>query len=53
MVEAYQAFEDLDRFAHVADAAANDFNLNIGRHADTTEPVSRMDALPAEMGYRR
>ena len=45
IVEAYQAFEDMDRFAHVADndeIEANDFNLNISRYVDTTEPVEVM-----------
>ena len=40
IVEAYQAFEDVERFAHVADndeIEANDFNLNISRYVDTTE----------------
>ena len=53
MVEAYQTFEGVDRFAHVADLEemeANDFNLNISRYVDTTEPVDVMsveDALAA------
>ena len=41
IVEAYRAFEDLDRFAHVSnleEMASNDFNLNISRYVDTTEP---------------
>ena len=40
-----QAFEDVERFAHVADndeIEANDFNLNISRYVDTTEPVEVM-----------
>ena len=51
MVEAYRAFESVDRFAHVADLEemeANDFNLNISRYVDTTEPgdvMSVEDAL--------
>ena len=79
IVKAYRAFEDVERFAHVADSEeieANDFNLNISRYVDTTvmeevmsveealaqlreaerkrdEAVARMDALLAEMGYRR
>ena len=79
IVEAYRAFEDVERFAHVADLEeieANDFNLNISRYVDTTvmeevmsveealsqlreaelkrdEAVAKMDALLAEMGYRR
>ncbi len=39
---AYHAFEEVDRLAHVADLEeieANDFNLNISRYVDTTEPV--------------
>ena len=42
IVVAYRAFEDMERFAHVADLEeieANDFNLNISRYVDTTEPV--------------
>ena len=42
IVEAYQSFDDVERFAHVADLEeieANDFNLNISRYVDTTEPV--------------
>ncbi len=45
IVEAYQAFEDMERFAHVADLEeieANDFNLNISRYVVTTEPVEVM-----------
>ena len=48
IVHAYRAFEDLDRFAHVADLdeiAGNDFNLNISRYVDTTEPV---EVMPVE-----
>ena len=42
IVEAYRAFADVERFAHVADLEeiqTNDFNLNISRYVDTTEPV--------------
>ena len=79
IVDAYRTFEDVERFAHVADLEeieANDFNLNISRYVDTTvmeevmsveealaqlreaelkrdEAVAKMDALLAEMGYRR
>ena len=38
IVEAYEAFEDVHRFAHVADLEeikTNDFNLNISRFVDT------------------
>ena len=48
--EAYQAFEDVDRFAHVADndeIESNDFNLNISRYVDTTEPVEVMSVEDA------
>ena len=50
IVEAYQAFEDVDRFAHVAgvdEIEANDFNLNISRYVDTTEPVEVMSVEDA------
>ncbi len=50
IVEAYNAFEDMDRFAHVADlqeVRANDFNLNISRYVDTTEPVEVMSVEDA------
>ena len=50
IVESYGAFEDADRFAHVADLAeieANDFNLNISRYVDTTEPVEVMSVEDA------
>ena len=50
IVKAYRAFEDVERFAHVADAAeiaANDFNLNISRYVDTTEPVEVMSVEDA------
>ena len=42
IVEAYRAFEEVERFAHVADMAeiaGNDYNLNISRYVDTTEAV--------------
>ena len=45
IVEAYRAFEDVERLAHVADLdeiQGNDFNLNISRYVDTTEPVEVM-----------
>ena len=50
IVEAYRAFEDMDRFAHVADLSeieSNDFNLNISRYVDTTEPVEVMSVEEA------
>ena len=50
IVEAYQTFEDVDRFAHVADndeIETNEFNLNISRYVDTTEPVEVMSVEDA------
>ena len=58
IVQAYEAFEDVDRFAHVADMEEieeNDFNLNISRYVDTTEPIEVMsveDALDAASSGR-
>ena len=49
----------MDRFARVADLdemRANDFNLNISRYMDTTEPVEVMsveDALAQLRGAER
>ena len=40
----------MDRFAHVADLEemrTNDFNLNISRYVDTTEPVEVMSVEDA------
>ena len=42
IAEAFRAFSDEERFAHVADIeeiASNDFNLNISRYVDTTVPI--------------
>ena len=50
IVQAYHAFEDVDRFAHVAgteELRANDFNMNISRYVDTTEPVEVMSVEDA------
>ena len=50
IVEAYEAFEDVERFAHVADLdeiESNDFNLNISRYVDTTEPIEVMSVEDA------
>jgi type I restriction enzyme M protein len=50
IVGAYRAFEDVERFAHVADLAeieGNDFNLNISRYVDTTEPVETLSVAEA------
>ena len=48
IVQAYRAFEDMDRFAHVAgmeEIQGNDFKLNISRYVDTTESV---EVMPVE-----
>ena len=40
----------MERFAHVADLAeieGNDFNLNISRYVDTTEPVETLPVAEA------
>ena len=50
IVKAYRAFEDVERFAHVADLEemrGNDFNLNISRYVDTTDPVEVMGVAQA------
>lgn len=44
--KAYQERKDIDRFAHVApmnEIAENNFNLNIPRYVDTSEPVPEID----------
>lgn len=48
IVKAYRGFKDVERFAHVAELEeiqGNDFNLNISRYVDTTEPV---EVIPVE-----
>ena len=50
IVAGYRAFGDTERFAHVADLEeikGNDFNLNISRYVDTTEPVEVMSVAGA------
>ena len=50
IVAGYRAFEDTERFAHVADLEeikGNDFNLNISRYVDTTEPVETLSVAEA------
>ena len=50
IVQAYRAFKDVDRFAHMADLSeieGNDFNLNISRYVDTTEAVAVMSVEDA------
>ncbi len=42
IVDAFEAYQEVDRFAHIADLdeiEENDFNLNISRYVDTTEPI--------------
>ncbi len=42
IVGAFRAYEEVERFVHVADLeeiAANDYNLNISRYVDTTDPI--------------
>ena len=42
IAEAYHSFEEVERFAHIADLEEieeNDYNLNISRYVDKTEPV--------------
>lgn len=46
VTEAYRRFEDQERFATVATLETireNDFNLNIARYVDTTEPEEELD----------
>ncbi len=55
IVASYRAFEDTERFAHVADLEeikGNDFNLNISRYVDTTEPVEVMSVADALVQLR-
>ncbi len=50
IVSAFQGYADVDRFAHVADLdeiAGNDYNLNISRYVDTTEPVEAVSVEDA------
>ena len=50
IVSAFQAYADVERFAHVADLeeiAGNDYNLNISRYVDTTEPLEVMSVEDA------
>ena len=50
IVEAFQGYEEVERFAHVADLeeiAGNDYNLNISRYVDTTQPVAVMSVEDA------
>ena len=55
IVAAFRAYEDVERFAHVADLeeiASNDYNLNISRYVDTTEPVEVLSVEEALANLR-
>ena len=42
IAEAYHNYEEVERLAHIADTEElkdNDYNLNISRYVDKTEPV--------------
>ncbi len=55
IVEAFHDFAEIERFSHVADLeeiAANDYNLNISRYVDTTEPVEVLSVEEALVQLR-
>ena len=55
IVTAYRDFEGVERFAHVAglgEIEANDFNLNISRYVDTSEPIEVPSVEEALAGLR-
>ncbi|WP_027340830.1 type I restriction-modification system subunit M [Halonatronum saccharophilum] len=57
IIEAYDNFDDLERFASVADLEEirdNDYNLNIARYVDTTVPEPEVDieAVVSRIGER-
>jgi len=46
LVEAFKTYRDEDRFSRIVDLdeiAGNDWNLNIARYVDTTEPEEQID----------
>ncbi len=50
IASAYRDFEEVERFSHVADLEeinGNDYNLNISRYVDTTEPIEVMSVEEA------
>ena len=54
IVEAYKNRQDIDKFAHLAtfeEIKENDYNLNIPRYVDTSEPEPEidLDAVTADM----
>jgi len=55
IVGAYDGYRDIERYCHVAGAAEiqeNDYNLNVPRYVDTTEPEEPVD-IPATLGEIR
>jgi len=55
IVSAYRDFEEVERFAHIADLQEiedNDYNLNISRYVDTTEPIEVMSVKQALLQLR-
>ena len=53
---AYHAFNEMERFAHIADLEEieyNDFNLNISRYVDTTEPIEVISVEEALVQLRK
>ena len=56
IVAAYEGFQEIERFAHVADLEEitdYDFNLNISRYVDTTEPTEVMSVEEALAQLRK
>ena len=50
MVSAFDKFEDVDKYCHVADIAEleeNEFNLNVPRYVDISEPEEQIDIQEA------
>jgi type I restriction enzyme M protein len=50
IVKAFNGYQDIERFARVIsfeEIAQNDYNLNISRYVDTTEPEEKIDVQEA------
>jgi len=50
IVSAFDKFEDIDKYCHVADLEEleeNDFNLNVPRYVDISEPEEQIDIQEA------
>lgn len=50
IVDAFEKFVDIDRYCHVADVAElqeNEFNLNVPRYVDISEPEEQIDIQTA------